>query len=147
MGENEKQAGPAADDSQRKKKGAIRVMLVDDEEAYVHVLANRLEKRGFQVAKAYSGSEALQKMRHYEFDVAVLDLKMTDMDGIEVLKIIKLMDSQMQVIMLTGHGSATACKQGLEFGAFDYIMKPCELDALINKIREAFRKKQHLVGS
>jgi len=76
----------------------------------------------------------------------VLDLKMADMDGIEVLKIFKLMDPRMQVIMLTGHGSATACRQGLELGAFDYLMKPCELDALVEKIRQAFGKKQRVMS-
>jgi len=120
------------------------LLLVDDEEAYVDVLYNRLGKRGFEVTKAYSGGEALQKMRGREFDVAVLDLKMADMDGIEVLRIIKLMDPDMQVIMLTGHGSATACRQGLELGAFDYLTKPCELDGLVAKIRAAFHKKQQL---
>lgn len=122
----------------------IRLLLVDDEEAYVDVLHNRLGKRGFHVTKSYSGGEALQKMRGREFDVAVLDLKMADMDGIEVLRIIKLMDPGMQVIMLTGHGSATACRQGLELGAFDYLTKPCELDDLVVKIRAAFQKKQQL---
>jgi DNA-binding response OmpR family regulator len=134
-------AGPPAGGPVRKKNGPIRVLLVDDEQAYVDVLSNRLRKRGFEVAKTYGGGEALQKMRHNEYDVAVLDLKMADMDGIEVLKILKLMDARMQVIMLTGHGSASACRQGLELGAFDYLMKPIELNALVAKIKEAFDKK------
>lgn len=115
----------------------IRLLLVDDEEAYVDVLANRLSRRGFDVTKTYSGTQALQAMRGREFDVVVLDLKMEDMDGIEVLKVLKRMDPKMQVIMLTGHGSETAARQGIEFGAFDYLMKPCELNALVEKIREA----------
>jgi len=78
--------------------------------------------------------------------VVVLDLKMADMDGIEVLKIMKLLDPHQQVIMLTGHGSATALRQGIEFGAFDYLMKPCVLDKLVGKIKEAFRRRQHLAG-
>ncbi len=120
---------------------AIRVLLIDDEEAYVNVLSHRLRKRGFDVTKAHSGSEALQVMRRCEFDVAVLDLKMADMDGIEVLKILKIMDPVMQVIMLTGHGSATACKQGIALGAFDYLMKPCEIEVLVKKIEEAFASR------
>jgi DNA-binding NtrC family response regulator len=119
------------------EKKTIRLLLVDDEEAYVDVLANRLSRRGFDVTKTYSGTQALQAMRGKEFDVTVLDLKMEDMDGIEVLKVLKRMDPNMQVIMLTGHGSETAARQGIEFGAFDYLMKPCELDALVDKIREA----------
>lgn len=124
----------------RNGKTPIRLLLVDDEEAYVEVLANRLSRRGFEVTKTYSGTQALQAMRGNEFDVAVLDLKMEDMDGIEVLKVVKRMDPNMQVIMLTGHGSETAARQGIEFGAFDYLMKPCELDALVEKIREAAAK-------
>ena len=119
-----------------------KVLLVDDEEAYVDVLFNRLKKRGFDVTKSYSGAEALQKMRLNTFDVAVLDLKMADMDGIEVLKVFKSMDPQMEVIMLTGHGSATACRQGMELGAFDYLMKPCRFDDLVGKIRDASRGRR-----
>ncbi|MCF8139391.1 MAG: response regulator [Desulfotignum sp.] len=119
----------------------IRVLLVDDETAYADVLANRLGKRGFDVTKAYTSPEALLVLRTQPFDVAVLDLKMPDMDGIEVLKIAKQVDPTLQVIMLTGHGSATACDQGLALGAFDYLMKPCELDTLVDKIQEAFQQK------
>jgi DNA-binding NtrC family response regulator len=119
----------------------IRVLLVDDEAAYVDVLANRLGKRGFEVKKAYTSPEALLILRTQQFDVAVLDLKMPDMDGIEVLKIAKQVNPDLQVIMLTGHGSAAACEQGLALGAFDYMMKPCEFDSLVEKIREAFEKK------
>jgi DNA-binding NtrC family response regulator len=142
MAQKEKQDEPSPDNPAHKTNSTIHLLLVDDEEAYVNVLSNRLSKRGFSVTKSYSGTEALQKMRHHEFDVTVLDLKMADMDGIEVLRIMKAMDPGMQVIMLTGHGSATACKQGLELGAFDYLMKPCDLNALVKKIREAFSKKQ-----
>ncbi len=120
----------------------VRVLLVDDEEAYVNVLASRLGRRGFTVTKAFSGSETLQVMRGQEFDVAVLDLKMADMDGIEVLRLLKIMDPDLQVIMLTGHGSATACEKGLALGAFDYLMKPCEIEVLVDKIAEAFRARR-----
>jgi len=119
----------------------IRVLLVDDEAAYVDVLANRLGKRGFDVKKAYTSPEALLVLRTQQFDVAVLDLKMPDMDGIEVLKIAKQVNPNLQVIMLTGHGSAAACEQGLALGAFDYLMKPCEFETLVEKIQEAFQKK------
>lgn len=120
--------------------GDIKVLLVDDEEGYANVLANRLGKRGFLVTKAYSGSEAIQAVRREDFHVAVLDLKMEDMDGIEVLKIFRKMDPRLEVIMLTGHGSEKAAKEGLESGAYDYLMKPCELDELVGKIRAAFKK-------
>ena len=146
MTETEKKPESTRDGPAGEKKDVVRLLLVDDEEAYVNVLTNRLRKRGFDVTKSYGSADALQKLRLNEFDVIVLDLKMADMDGIEVLKIIKLMDPRIQVIMLTGHGSATACKQGMELGAFDYLTKPCELDSLIQKIREAFQQRERLEG-
>jgi DNA-binding NtrC family response regulator len=115
----------------------IKLLLVDDEESFVNVLANRLGRRSIDVTKAYSGSEAIQILRRQDFDVAVLDLKMEDIDGIEVLKIFKKMLPKMAVIMLTGHGSERAARHGMEQGAFDYLMKPCELDELLVKIRQA----------
>jgi DNA-binding NtrC family response regulator len=69
---------------------------------------------------------------------------MEDMDGIEVLKILKKMDPRIAVIMLTGHGSAEAAREGIEHGAFDYLTKPCELDALITKINDAYRKRNNV---
>ncbi len=124
-----------------KRLTPIKVLLIDDEVAYVNVLSNRLTKRNFHVGKANSGSEAFQLLRQDDFDVAVLDLKMEDMDGIEILKILKKMVPAMVVIMLTGHGSAEAAHEGIRQGAFDYLTKPCELDELILKIREAYDQR------
>ena len=122
------------------RSNPIKVLLVDDEEGYVHVLSNRLRRRNLDVTKAFSGSEAIQTLRKLDFDVVVLDLKMEDMDGLEVLKIMKKMVPHMEVIMLTGHGSEKAAKEGIEFGAFDYLTKPCELEDLLAKIRAAIGK-------
>ena len=119
----------------------INVLLVDDEMCYVNVLANRLSKRNITADKAYSGTEAIQKLRKKDFDVVVLDLKLEDMDGIEVLKILKKMVPHINVIMLTGHGSEEAAKDGIKEGAFDYLTKPCELRELIEKIREAKKRR------
>jgi DNA-binding response OmpR family regulator len=121
-------------DSQSRR---IKLLLVDDEEGFVNVIANRMSRRGIDAAKALSGTDAIQLLRGQDFDVAVLDLKMEDMDGIEVLKIFKKMAPEMPVIMLTGHGSELAAKEGIEFGAMDYLTKPCELEDLVEKIREA----------
>ena len=115
----------------------IRLLLIDDEVAYVNVLSNRLSKRNFIVGKATSGSEAFQLLRKRDFDIAVLDLKMEDMDGIETLKILKKIAPELVVIMLTGHGSAEAAREGMRQGAYDYLTKPCELDELIDKIMDA----------
>jgi len=123
------------------EKGSIRLLLVDDEEGYVNVLANRLEKRHFDVTKAYSGRDAIKAVRGQDFDVAILDLKMEDMDGIEVLKIFNQMGLDMEVIMLTGHGSQEAATEGMSIGAYDYLTKPCELHELIEKIKQACDKR------
>jgi len=119
----------------------IRLLIVDDEVGFVNILAKRLSRRNMEVASAYTGTEAIQILRKQDFDVAVLDLKMEEMDGIEVLKIFKKMDPKMVVIMLTGHGSEQAAREGIEFGAFDYLTKPCELEELLAKIREAYQER------
>jgi DNA-binding NtrC family response regulator len=119
----------------------IRLLLVDDEEGFVNVVTNRLRKRNVIVTKAFSGSQGIRALRKEDFDAAVLDLKMEDMDGIEVLKIFKKMVPELPVIMLTGHGSAQAAKEGMALGAFDYLTKPCEMEELIAKIRQAVHEK------
>lgn len=118
----------------------MRILLVDDERDYVDVLYNRLTKRKMKVTKTYSGVEAVRALRKQNFDVAILDLKMEGMDGIEVLKILKQIDPRVAVIMLTGHGSETAAKEGIEFGASDYLIKPCEFSELLKKINKAYQE-------
>lgn len=128
---------PGISDTEPKK--GIRLLLVDDEKEFVKVLSNRLRKRGIDVGKATCGSAAIQALRQQDFDVAVLDLKMEDMDGIEVLKIFKKMVPEMPTIILTGHGSDQAVREGLAHGAYGYLMKPCDIEDLLEKIREAVR--------
>ena len=106
------------------------------------VLSKRISRRHIEVVTAGSGAEAIQALRGREFDVAVLDLKMEDMDGLEVLKIFRIMDPKLAVIMLTGHGSAEAARKGIQLGAYDYLTKPCELEELLKKITEAYRQSQ-----
>lgn len=140
MPENENDQGVPRVISSKEQERRIRLLLVDDEEEFVNVLSNRLGKRGIDVRMAFSGSSAIQTLRRQDFDVAVVDLKMEDMDGIEVLQIFKKMDPKMPVIMLTGHGSEQAAKDGIEYGAFDYLTKPCDIEELVGKIREAVRQ-------
>lgn len=115
----------------------IRLLLVDDEKGFVDVLSKRLAKRNIKATQAFSGSEGIRLLRKRDFDIAVLDLKLEDMDGIEILKIFKKMDPAMPVIMLTGHGSEKASQEGMLHGAYDYLTKPHELDELIDKIHAA----------
>ena len=117
---------------------SIRVLLVDDEEGYLNVLAKRLAKRDLQVTTANSGSAGIQALRRRDFHVAVVDLKMEDMDGLAVLDVFKKMAPDLAVIILTGHGSEQAARQGLAMGAFDYLIKPCDLNDLLERIKAAF---------
>jgi len=123
-----------------------RLLIVDDEQGFVDVLTNRLSRRRIDVFKAYSGAQALQALRQNIFDVMVLDLKMEDMDGIEVLRIVRKMAPDLPVIILTGHGSRTAAEDGMTLGAFDYLTKPCELEELMEKISLARQAKNKQNG-
>ena len=115
----------------------VRLLLVDDEIGYLEVLSKRLTRRGFRVTTASSGTEAIRALRQWEFDLAVVDLKMEDMDGIEVLKVFKKMDPSLRVVMLTGHGSERAAREGISQGAFDYLIKPVGLARLVETITAA----------
>lgn len=121
------------------------VMLVDDEVSFVETMTKRLEKRGFSIIQAYDGSEALEKLdKNRNLDVIILDVKMPGMDGLETLKEIKKAHPIMEVIMLTGHATVESAIEGMKFGAFDYLMKPCEIEQLILKVEAARkRKKEH----
>ena len=121
--------------------GPVRLLLIDDEKDFINILAKRFKHRNIDVTKAFIGTEAIQALRENKFDVAVLDLKKEDMVGIEVIKIFKIMDTLLSVIMLTGHGSAESAEQGLKLGAFDYLSKPCELEDLVQKIMQAFAQR------
>ncbi len=119
------------------KDDRIRLLIVDDEVGYLEVLSKRFRKRNLNVTTANTGVEAIRLLRRSDFDVAVVDLKMEDMDGIEILKIFRKMDPNLAVIILTGHGSEQAAREGVAEGAFDYLTKPCDLNELLKKIRQA----------
>lgn len=118
-----------------------RVLVVDDEEDFLETLVNRLRKRGLEAQGALSGPRALELLENGVFDVAVLDVRMPGMDGIELLKEIKDRWPFLEVIMLTGHGSVESGIQGMRLGAFDYVMKPSDLENLLEKIQQAHERK------
>ena len=126
-------------DTMSNAKGPVRLLLVDDEIGYLDVLSKRLTRRGYKVTTASSGTEAIRALRQWEFDLAVVDLKMEDMDGIEVLKVFKKMDPSLTVIMLTGHGSERAAREGISQGAFDYLIKPVGLERLIETMEAGLK--------
>jgi DNA-binding NtrC family response regulator len=119
-----------------------KVLLVDDESPFVEALAKRLKLRELEVTIALSGPEAIQKLENDPTtDVVVLDVKMPGMDGIETLKAIKARYPLIEVIMLTGHATVESAIDGMKVGALDYLMKPCDMDVLMAKVREAKNKK------
>jgi len=117
----------------------VRVLLVDDEAPFAMNLSRLLQNRNFEVVTAFDGFQALETVRSADaFDVAVLDVQMPGMDGMATLKAIKKQSPQTEVIMLTGHATLKSGIQAIREGAFDYLMKPCDIEDLTTKIREAF---------
>jgi len=123
------------------KKKDIKVLLVDDEVQFVDTLAQRLRLRDLKVDVVYDGSQALEFLRKTEPDVIVLDLKMPGLHGIEVLREIKKRRAQIQVIILTGHGTDKDEQEARALGGFDFMRKPADIDLLVAKIKEAFQEK------
>jgi len=119
----------------------FRVLIVDDEPDFLETIVKRLRKRNIDAAGADSGKEALELLEKQHFDVVILDIRMPGMDGIETLKEMKRKRPLMEVILLTGHASVESGMQGIQYGAFDYVMKPAEIDELIEKVRQAFERK------
>ncbi len=119
------------------------VLLVDDEVPFVETMTKRLSKRDLTVISAFSGQEALETLgNNRNTDVVILDVKMPGMDGIEALREIKKAYPLVEVIMLTGHATIETAIEGMRLGAFDYLMKPCEMEQLLAKLQEATQKKR-----
>jgi len=123
----------------------IQVLIVDDEERFRANTAAILRKRGFSVVAVGSGPEAIEEIMKSPYDVVILDIKMPGMDGHQALKEIKKLNSDLEVIMLTGHGTPESAMSGLREGVFDYLAKPCDIDLLARKIRAAYAKEKGVV--
>lgn len=121
-----------------------KLMLVDDEERFLATTKKLLEKKGFNVVTAASGQEALNQLAEKKIHAVVLDVKMPGMDGIETLNKIKTRFPMVEVIMLTGHATVDTAVEGLKSGAIDYLMKPADIDHLIEKVKEAFQRVSRL---
>lgn len=120
----------------------IRLLIVDDEEDLVTFLAHRLRKRDICVTAALSGAEAIAAGIELTFDVAVVDLKMPDMDGIEVIEQLKVAQPFLEVLMLTGHGSHESAWEAGRLQAFRYLMKPYDFEELHEVILLAAEHKR-----
>jgi DNA-binding NtrC family response regulator len=116
------------------------VLFVDDEIEFLETLIKRMKKRGITASGVKSGQEALGFLAENQADVIVLDVRMPGMDGIQTLREIKKGNPLVEVIMLTGHASLEVAREGMEIGAFDYLMKPVDIDELIYKLEDAYSK-------
>ena len=121
----------------------FNVLVVDDEQEFRELTVKRLNKRGLQAKGAENGLEALEILdKNSQNDVILLDVKMPGIDGIETLRQIRAKYPLMEVVLLTGHASVDSGIEGMKLGAFDYLMKPIELDPLLEKLGEAYEKKR-----
>lgn len=119
----------------------FKVLIVDDETDFVEMTIKRLAKRGIRCSGATSGEQAVEQIRNDNFDVVLLDVKMPGMDGIDTLREIKRLKPLVEVVMLTGHASMESGIEGMKLGAFDYLMKPMDLEPLLEKLCDANEKK------
>jgi DNA-binding NtrC family response regulator len=122
---------------------AANLLLVDDEVTFVEILAERLNLREFNISTAHSGAEALERLQTFpDIDVVILDLVMPDMDGIETMKRIKQTRPLVEVIMLSGVATVESAIEGMELGAFDYLLKSAGIETLIEKVIAAVARKR-----
>ncbi|OHB65711.1 MAG: hypothetical protein A2V70_12585 [Planctomycetes bacterium RBG_13_63_9] len=115
----------------------LTILIVDDEEDLAFTLAERLTLRGFRAEAVTSAIDALQCLSKEKFGVVVLDVKMPGIDGLHLMAEIRQKYHTLPVILLTGHGSATDAERGMRAGAFDYLMKPIDIETLVEKIKRS----------
>ncbi len=126
-----------------KNNARLRVLVVDDEEDFGTAVATRLRRRGFEASAVFAGRDALRIIQRTRYDVMVLDLKMPEMDGVEVLREVRRLDPNLQVVVLTGHGTVEAGIEGMQLGAADFLQKPLAIENLctvIEAVAERSRK-------
>lgn len=121
-----------------------RILLVDDEEEFVLALSKRLTVRGLEVSAVGNGEDAVVEIQKHKFDAIVLDLAMPGIDGLETLRRIREIDNEVQIILLTGHGTIQAGIEAMRLGAMDFLEKPADFEDLLARIKEAIAKKLRL---
>jgi len=118
------------------------VLVVDDEDEFRELTTKRLNKRGLHALAAENGIKALEMIEKNRVDVVLLDVKMPELDGIETLRRVREKKPLIEVVLLTGHASVDSGIEGMKLGAFDYLMKPIELEPLLEKLGDAYEKKR-----
>jgi DNA-binding NtrC family response regulator len=122
-----------------------KVLLIDDEKDFIEALSERMESRGMKVSSTVSPKEGLEIADKENFDAIILDLKMPEMNGLEVLKIIKEKNPDLQIILLTGHATVEKGIEAMKLGAMDLLEKPVDIATLTEKIKKAQARKMILV--
>lgn len=122
-------------------KNKINLLLVDDEEEFLKSMSRRLEVRDFNVIAVNRGEKAIEAARNNPVDIALVDLKMPGIDGEETLKALKKEHKWMEVVILTGHGSVDSAVDCTKSGAYLYLQKPCELEQLLDVLKDAYKKR------
>lgn len=117
------------------------VLIVDDEKDFVEMLSHRFQDDGHVVRVAYNAEEGLESLAEREPDVVVLDIRMPGMDGIAALRKIRARHPLVEVVLLTGHGSAETAVEGLKLGAYDYLQKPTKYEELLETLKAARARK------
>jgi DNA-binding NtrC family response regulator len=118
------------------------VLVVDDEQEFREIIVKKLKKRDLNCDSAPDGSTALSMIKEKRYDVVLLDVKMPGMDGIATLREIKNVAPMIEVVMLTGHASVESGINGIKYGAFDYLMKPMDMEPLMEKLDAAYERKR-----
>ncbi len=122
-------------------KDKINLLIVDDEEQFLNSISKSLEVRDFNVLAVNRGEKAIEAARKKPIDIALVDLKMPGIDGEQTLKALKEEHKWMEVVILTGHGSVNSAVECTKSGAYSYLQKPCELNELLESLKNAYKKK------
>ena len=123
------------------KEKQIGLLIVDDDEKFLATVAERLGLKDFDVTTATEGKQAVKAAKKGAFDVAILDLKMPGMDGIELLQILKKKHKFLEVIILTGFASIDSAVEATKLGAFGYLEKPYNFDKLLGVLKNAYEAR------
>ncbi len=123
------------------EKKQIKLLIVDDEEKFLSATAERLGLRDFDVTTATEGNQAIRAAKKGKFDMAILDLRMPGMDGMELLQILKKKHKFLEVIILTGYASVDSAVEATKLGAFSYLEKPYNFEKLLEVLKEAYETR------
>jgi len=119
----------------------IQLLMVDDEIKFLKTITERLKLKFFEITTAANGTDAIEAAKKGRFDVAVIDLQMPGIDGVQVLEILKKNHKYLEVLILSGHATVESAVDCTKLGAFKILEKPCEFDKLVDAIKQAYERR------